>query len=303
MAQLSSLVATINGQNYNLTYNATSGKYEATVVAPSTSSYHEEDHKFGVTLVGTDVAGNVVTVDRTDATVGEALQIRVLEKVAPVCAVTYPSTGAILTNATPTITWTVEDTGSGVDSESIYIVVSGTKITTGITKTNLANGNGISCSCSPASLADGIQTVKFGASDNDDNDATETIITFTVDTVPPTLNISAPADNLVTNQSEVTVTGVTNDATSTPVTVTVKVNDGTAEQVTVGENGAFTKGVTLTEGDNTIVIVATDGAGKTSTVTKMVVLNTDVPNITAVSILPNPVDCGATYVITVTVED
>lgn len=32
--------ATINGQTYTLTLNSTSGKYEATVTAPSKSSYN-----------------------------------------------------------------------------------------------------------------------------------------------------------------------------------------------------------------------------------------------------------------------
>lgn len=35
-----------NGQAYNLTYNSTSGKWEATVTAPSKSSYNQPDPLF-----------------------------------------------------------------------------------------------------------------------------------------------------------------------------------------------------------------------------------------------------------------
>ena len=53
---------------------------------------------------------------------------------------------------------------------------------------------------------------------------------------------------------------------------------------------------------NVIVVTATDGAGKTSTVTRNVYCNTIAPVISEVTIEPNPVDAGATYVITVTVS-
>lgn len=36
-----------NGQAYNLTYNSTSGKWEATVTAPSKSSYNQQEDSNG----------------------------------------------------------------------------------------------------------------------------------------------------------------------------------------------------------------------------------------------------------------
>ena len=82
--------------------------------------------------------------------------------------------------------------------------------------------------------------------------------------------------------------------------VTVKVN-GTA--VTVDASGNFSTTVTLTEGSNTITVVATDSAGKATTVTRKVTLDTKAPTITDVSITPNPVDGGKTFVIAVSVTD
>ena len=141
------------------------------------------------------------------------------------------------------------------------------------------------------------------ASDYDGNAATQKTVTFKVDTVPPTLSISLPADKLITNKTTVTVEGTTNDATSSPVTVTIKINSGTAESVTVGADGNFSKALTLVEGDNTITVVARDAAGKTTTVTRTVTLDLTPPTISAVTITPNPVDAGKTYIIFVTVKD
>lgn len=80
-----------NGQAYNLTYNSTSGKWEATVTAPSKSSYNQPDHVLGGTVKATDAAGNTTTVDQSHATLGASLKLRVKEKTAPTITITSPS--------------------------------------------------------------------------------------------------------------------------------------------------------------------------------------------------------------------
>jgi hypothetical protein len=67
-----------NGQAYNLTYNSTSGKWEATVTAPSKSSYNQPDHVLGGTVKATDAAGNTTTVDQSHVTLGAPLKLRLL---------------------------------------------------------------------------------------------------------------------------------------------------------------------------------------------------------------------------------
>ena len=73
--------------------------------------------------------------------------------------------------------------------------------------------------------------------------------------------------------------------------------------MTVSSDGNFTKVLTLTEGENTITIVARDSAGKETTVTRRVILDTGAPVIKSVQITPNPVDAGKTYTISVEIED
>lgn len=284
-----------NGQTYNLTYNSKTKKYEATVTAPSKSSYNQTDHVLGGTVKATDQAGNVTTVDQTHSTLGASLKLRVKEKVAPVISITAPSAGAYITNTTPTIEFSVTDADSGVNSGTIAVTIDGTAISS-VTKTAITGG--YKCTCTPAALKDGAHTISVTASDNDGNAASAKTSSFTVDTVPPTLSVTAPTDGLITNKSTVTVTGKTDDATSKPVTVTV---NGTA--VTVGTDGAFSKDVSLANGSNTITIIAKDKAGKTTTVTRTVTLDTVAPVIKSISLTPNPVDCGKTFVIAVEVTD
>lgn len=292
----------INGQTHTLTYNATTKKYEATITAPSTSSYNQNGHYYNVKVKATDEAGNSVTKDATDTTLGSSLQLKVKEKVAPVISITAPSSSAKLTNNKPVINWTVTDADSGVNPSTIKLIIDSQTITTGITKTQ--SGKNYTCSYTPTTaLSDGTHTIKVSASDYDGNVATQKSVTFTVDTVPPELSVSAPVDNLVTNQSSLVVKGTTNDVTSSPVTLTIKLNGGTEQTVEVGSDGSFTKTLTLVTGENTIVITAKDGAGKTSTVTKKVVLDQTAPVIQSVTISPNPVNAGATYTVSVEVTD
>ena len=283
-----------NGTTYTLTKNTSTGKYEATVTAPNKSSYSQTDHVLGGTVKATDEAGNTTTVDQTHTTLGAALKIRVKEKVAPVVSISSPSSGAYLTSTTPTIEFTVTDADSGVASAKITL--DGTEITS-VTKTAIAGGYKYICTPATA-LKDGKHTISITATDNDGNTSAAKTSTFTVDTVPPTLSITAPADKLITNKSTVTVTGKTDDATSKPVTVTI---NGTA--VTVEADGTFSKDVTLVNGSNTITIIAKDKAGKTTTVVRTVTLDTAAPVIKSITLTPNPVDCGKTFVISVEVTD
>ena len=139
-------------------------------------------------------------------------------------------------------------------------------------------------------------------SDNDGNAAAAKSTTYKVDTVPPTLNITAPANELVTNSASLVVRGTTNDATSSPVTVKMTLNNTDQGTVSVDTSGVFTKTLTLVNGLNTIVITATDAAGKASSVTRAVTLDTSKPVVKSATITPNPVDAGATMVISVVVE-
>lgn len=269
---------------------------KATLTAPAKSSYNQSGHYYGVQIIATDEAGNSTSVNQSDATLGSKLRLTVKEKTAPVITISAPTASQLLTSNQPTITFTVTDDDSGVNPDTIKLLIDGSEIS-GVTKTKTSSG--YSCSYKPtAALADGAHTVVVKATDYDGNAATQKSVSFKIDTVPPELSVTSPVDKLITNKTTVTVSGTTNDATSSPVTLTI---NGSA--VTVYDDGTFSKDITLKDGSNTITIVAKDGAGRTTTVKRTVTLDTKAPVISDVSLAPNPADVGATYVISVSVTD
>ena len=228
----------------------------------------------------------------------------VRETVKPVITITSPASGAVVTNNRQPVVFTITDEsgGSGVKLSSVAVKLDGSAVSSGQI-THSAITNGYRFTYTPASaLGDGQHTVTVNATDNDGNAAAQKSTTFKLDTTPPALNIISPAEGLITNAPALTVTGTTNDTTSSPVTVKVVLNNADQGAVTVSGLGAFSKTVTLAEGANTIVVTATDGAGKSSSVTRHVTLDTSVPQILSASIAPNPADTGESMVITVEVE-
>ena len=248
----------------------------------------------------TNDAGTTGTADGSTLT---GLRLVVRERVAPVIRVLSPSSGAYVSNSKQPVVFTVvdEDGGSGVDLTSLVIKQDGTAVAASAIRSTAITG-GYQVTYTPAAaLTDGSHTVTIDCKDHDGNSATQRSTTYTVDTVPPTLNVTSPTDGLITNSQALTVAGTTNDATSSPVTIKIELNGKDQGAVTVGTGGAWSKGITLASGSNTIKVTATDAAGKTSSVTRTVTLDTSVPQITAATITPNPVDAGATMVISVTI--
>lgn len=293
--------AIINGQTYDLTLNSSTGKWEATITAPNKTSFNQTGGYYNVQVKATNDAG---TTGTADASTLDGLKLVVKERVAPVITIVSPTNGAYVINSKQPVVFTVTDEvdGSGVDLSTLVVKLDGTAVASS-TLVNTAITNGYQVTYTPATaLTDGEHTVTIDVKDHDGNSATQKSTTYRIDTVPPTLNITSPAEGLVTATAALTVAGTTNDATSSPVTITIKLNGTDQGAVTVGTNGSFSKSVTLKEGSNTIVVTATDAAGQAASVTRTVKLDTSTPSITAATITPNPVDAGKTMVISVTIE-
>lgn len=293
----------VNGTWTVLHYNSSTGKYEGTITAPSTTSYNLDGGYYPITVEATNDAGTVVTVTDTDGTAGSDLRLTVKETIKPVITLVSPTSGAYLQNNKTPIVFKVTDEagGSGVKLSAVSVKVDNTTYSgSQLTSTVITNGYQFTYTPS-AALSDGKHTITINATDNDGNAATAVTATFTIDTIPPTLSISSP-NVTITNQAACTVAGTTNDATSSPVSVTVKLNSGAEQAVSVGTDGTFSKSLTLAEGENTITVKAKDSAGKTTTVTKTIKLDTTVPTITNVTLSPNPVNASASVVITLEVE-
>ena len=293
--------ATINGQTYDLTLSPASGKWEATITAPGKTSHNLAGGYYNVSVEATNEAG---TKGTADASTVDGLKLVVKETVAPTITIVSPTSGAYVANSKQPVVFNIVDEsgGSGVDISTLVVKQDGTAVpAANISHTAIPNGYSMTYTPS-AALSDGTHTVTIDCKDHDGNAAAAKSTTYTVDTVPPTLNVTSPADGLITASSSVTVAGTTNDVTSSPVVITISLNGTDQGVVTVGSGGTFSKVVTLKEGGNTLIVKAKDAAGKESSVTRTVTLDTSVPKIKTATITPNPVDTGKTMVISVTIE-
>lgn len=291
----------INGVETELTYDSASGKYKKELTAPQKSSYNmNSGHYCPINVKAEDTAGNTSALNDVDTTLGK---FDVNESVAPVSTISTPTEGQRLVNAKPTVIWTVTDNDSGVNPNTIGITIdNGSKVTSGITKTAITGG--YSCSYPiPTALSENSHVIKVDAQDYDGNNAVQRVVNIIVDTIPPQLSVTSPTNNLVTKTATLAVSGTTDDTTSKPCIVTVQLNNGAAQEIPVGSNGAFSTNLTLVEGTNTIKVVSTDKAGKSTPVTRTVILDTKAPVIGAVELSKNPVSTGETFTISVTVTD
>ena len=298
---ISQVRAQVNGTWHTLTYNSSTQKYEAPITAPGSTSFHQSGGYYNVKVEATNTAGTVGTADGGTMT---GLRLVVKERVAPVITILSPSSGAYVTNSKQPVVFNVVDEtgGSGINLSSLVVKLDGTAVASNTIATT-AITNGYSVTYTPASaVGDGKHTVSVDVSDNDGNAATQKSTAFTVDTVPPTLNLTSPSDGLITATAALNVSGSTNDSTSSPVTVKIKLNGADQGTVSVGSDGKFSKSITLTNGSNTIEVTATDAAGKVSSVTRTVTLDTSVPKVVSAAITPNPVDAGATMIISVEIS-
>ncbi len=166
-----------------------------------------------------------------------------LDSVAPKLMVSALANGSYTSAQVQNVTGTVTDAGS------VNVLVNGQPA-------GISNGT----FSSAVTLEAGANVVTVVAVDAAGNAATDTR-TINYDNTQPVINVAIPMDNSLTNSSVITVSG-TVDKTSTVV----------VSGVAAAMNGnAWTAGVSLQAGLNTIEITATDLYGNSSTVKRSVV--------------------------------
>ncbi|HEV7744529.1 MAG TPA: hypothetical protein VGO56_06010 [Pyrinomonadaceae bacterium] len=187
---------------------------------------------------------NTITVRAVDAVGNQREETRSIEHYTdvtpPQVTVTEPAPGAITNH--PVLM------GSVVDESPTYIEINGAG------RVEVApDGSFREDQFLP--LQEGTNTLKVVAVDEARNRSAEVIRTFVVDVTSPVISELTPADESLINTSTTAISGHIADANA----VTVTINNLTT---TAGPNGAFTiEGVPIVEGENEIVITATDAAG------------------------------------------
>ena len=198
-----------------------------------------------ITAQATDAAGNLGTSGAVTYT---------LDTIPPTLAIT--STGILTNQTTHTVSGTIDAADAGL-TVSIY---DGTTLLGTVTPA----GNGSWSKQVTLLSTQGAQAITAQATDAAGNLGTSSPVTYTLDTVAPTLTITSAG--VSTNQTTQTISG-TIDAADAGLTVSIY--DGTTLLGTVvpAANGAWSKQVTLlsTQGAQAITAQATDAAGNLGT--------------------------------------
>ena len=178
----------------------------------------------------------------------------------PNLSISRPENGSTLPNNNPEIILEYSDTGIGVEPSSLQIRVNDQDFSVS------CNYSADSAICTPSTpIPDGPLTLSGRIADFTGNFADSNTVGFTVDTVPPLINITAPPNGLFTNQSTITVAGSINE----PATVTI--NDYPA---TLTNDYGFSMPIILEEGPNSLEWTATDLAGHVTREYRLVTLDT-----------------------------
>jgi len=162
---------TLNGTTTALTYNSSTGFYEATITAPGTTSWNLDGHVY---------AGTVSATNRDDlgvvTTVTEETSLRVLETTPPSLTVLTPEDYEVTTTDGNTFRWIAYDADSGIDPETAALMIDGAAAS-GVTYTA---GDRYWFFSWAGTLEAGAHTLVFSVSDNDGNTATPVSLNYAV---------------------------------------------------------------------------------------------------------------------------
>ncbi|MBM4335598.1 MAG: hypothetical protein FJ108_06755 [Deltaproteobacteria bacterium] len=156
---------------------------------------------------------------------------------APTIAISSPADG-LLTAGTP-----IAVSGTLTGTAPVSVTVNGVSAT--------VTGSSYSAS---VPLTEGANTLSANATNS--SGFASTAVSVTLDTTPPVVILSAPADGGGTGASSVNVTGTVADASA----ISSFTVNGTAATLT---DGAYTMTLALVVGENPITATATDAAGNT----------------------------------------
>ena len=197
-----------------------------------------------IVIVATDAAGNT-----QEKTVTVFFDID-----PPIVTLSSPIDGAIVLSP-------ITVSGTATDAAGVVLVnVNGQAVMTD------AGGS----FTTTLTAVDGPLEIVVKAQDSAGNEA-EARANVTVDSTPPVIAITSPADGTITALGAITLEGSVNDATA----VTLTLNG-------VDAGNAFPMEATLTEGANTLEVGASDAAGNHASASIDVVLDTMAPNLQVV---------------------
>ena len=239
----------VGGQTLTATVNGTTWS----VVVPTALA----DSTYTVQATATDNASNTTTSTGS----------LTIDTVAPTATVT----ALITKNNKPTLTGTVGDAAPSSGIAGVSVVVGGQTLNATVT--------GATWSVAvPTALANGPFTVQATATDQAGNVSAIATGSLTVDTVAPTVTVSA----LVTKNNKPTLTGTVGDASPSSgiAGVSVVVGGQTLTATVTGTTWSVAVPTALADGVYTVTATATDNATNSASNTGSLTVDTVVPTVT-----------------------
>ncbi len=184
----------------------------------------------------------------------------ITDSIAPTFVLSTLANNTTTNNPVLNVAGTVNDSDSGLN----IVTVNGVEVTV------TAEGT----FSTAIVLLEGVNVVTVVATDNTDNQSSETR-TITFDTTAPGLTLTLPADNSFTAATVSAITGSIDDPNAV---VTATVNGGSPLNATV-DGTSFSIVVNLTSGLNTIDITVNDQAGNSTVVKRSITSDTDAPTL------------------------
>ncbi len=165
-----------------------------------------------------------------------------VDTAVPVLGITAPVNPSFTNATTVTVNWTASDATAGVRGYKYRL------------DTGPWSFESMAVTSSFTGLADGLHTVTVQVFDRAGNMA-ETSVTFTVDTVGPALNVSAPTDGAILDHADVDVSWSAADVTTWIDGYSYSVDGGAWSPLSMGTEHVFAG---LPEGMHTVQIMAYD---------------------------------------------
>jgi RHS repeat-associated protein len=186
------------------------------------------------------------------------------DTVAPVLAITAPPYNGAVNSAKPSIGVAIFEIGSGLKTSSLQIQLNGATVST-----TCSFGSG-TATCVPVnSLADGVYTAAASAQDNAGNQAVNYATgRFTIDTVPPSVSITMPAEGSFVAASQSIRLAYSDAGVGVdPTSVTLQLNGGALAASCTGDAvGALCHPTQpLAAGAATLIAMVRDLAGNSAT--------------------------------------
>jgi hypothetical protein len=195
-----------------------------------------------------------------------------VDTVPPAVTLTSPANGTFTNVNAPALSGAAGNAPG--DSNTVTAkIYQGTGIGGSVLQTINVTRSGATWTTTAAALADGTYTAQAAQTDTAGNTGTSSANSFTVDTVPPLVTLTSPANGTLTNVNTPALSGAAGNAPGDSNTVTAKIYQGTGtggsvlQTINVTRSGATwtTTAAALADGTYTAQAAQTDTAGNTGT--------------------------------------